>query len=108
SRLARARVISLALDKLNETGMHVERRDHQFFQARIAGETRKRVENSGHLLDQLRFAAKQTPVGVNAGGARVIIARPEMHIMPESIGIAPDDEQRFAVGLQPYHTVNDV
>ena len=108
SRFARARVISLALDQLDETAVHVERCDHQFLQARITGETRKRVENSCHLLGQLRFAAKQTPVGVNAGSARVIIACAEMDIMPKSIGIAPDDEQCFAVRLQPNHTIDDV
>jgi len=31
-----------------------------------------------------------------------------MTLMPKSIGIAPDDEQRFAVRLQPDHTIDNV
>ena len=38
----------------------------------------------------------------------MIIACPEMDIMPESIGIAPDDKQRFAVRFQPDHAIDDV
>ena len=88
--------------------MHVERGDHQFFQTGITGKTGQRVKHGRHFLRQLWFAGKQTEVCVNTGGARVIIPCPEMDIMPESIGIAPDDKQRFAVRFQPNYAIDDV
>ena len=56
----------------------------------------------------LRIARQQTEVGVDARGARVIIAGAEMDVTPEPIGIAPNDEQRFAMRLQSDHAVDDV
>ena len=88
--------------------MHVERRHHQFFQAGITSQACERVEHGCHFLGQLRFAGEQTEVGINAGSTRVIIARAEMDIVPEAIGVAPDDEERFAMCLQADHTVDDV
>ena len=38
----------------------------------------------------------------------MIIASPQMDVMSKPIGIAPDDEQHFAVRLQTDHTVDDV
>ena len=38
----------------------------------------------------------------------MIIAGAEMDILPEAIGIAPDDEQRFAVRFQSDHAVDDM
>src|SRR5207247_8914697 len=105
---ASARVISLPLDKLNKTAVHIERRDHQFLQAGIASETGKGVKHSRHFLGQLRLAREQAEVRINACGAWMVIACPEMDIVPESICIAPDNEHRFAVRLQTDHTVNDV
>ena len=46
-------LIALALDQLDEPAVHVERRDHQFFQTGITGKTGKRVENGRHFLGQL-------------------------------------------------------
>ena len=74
----------------------------------ITGEAGQRVEDDRDLLGDLRIAGEQTEVGVNARGARVIIAGAEMHIMPEPIGIAADDEQRLAMCLQTDHAINDM
>src|SRR5215813_12008628 len=43
--LACQRVVALPLDQFDKAAMHVERRDHQFFQSRITGEAGKRIEN---------------------------------------------------------------
>ena len=39
----------------DEPAVHVERRDHQFFQAGITGKTGERVEHGRHFLRQLRI-----------------------------------------------------
>ena len=54
------------------------------------------------------LVVSKAEVGVNARGARMIIARAEMHVLAEPIGIAPDDEQRFAVRFQSDHAVDDM
>src|SRR6266480_1313253 len=38
----------------------------------------------------------------------VIIARAEMDILPEAIGIASYHQQRFAVRFQPHHAIDDM
>src|SRR5262249_20718962 len=38
----------------------------------------------------------------------MIVAGAEMDIAPDLIGVAPDDEQRFAMRFQSYDPVNDV
>src|SRR5262249_29716399 len=37
--LACPRVVALTLDQFDQSAMHIERRDHQFFQAGVASET---------------------------------------------------------------------
>src|SRR5437667_3785679 len=99
-------VVALALDQCNESAMHVERRDHQFFQARIASKAGESIENSCHFLAQLRLAREQTEVGVNSRCARMIVACAELDVAPELVGIAANDEQRFAMRLQTDYAVD--
>ena len=54
------------------------------------------------------LVVKQAEVGVNAGGARMVIARAEVDVLPEPIGVAPDDEERLAMRLQADDAVNDM
>ena len=107
-RFSGERVIALALDQTDQARLHVERRDHQFFQPGITGQAGQRVENAGHFVGQLRLGREKTEIGVSAGGARMIIAGAEMHVMTKPIGIAPDDQQRFAMRLQSDDAVDDV
>ena len=102
------RVVALAFDQADQALVQIERRDEQFFHARITGEPGEGVEDDRDFLGDLRIGREQTEVGVDARGARMIIAGAEMHIMPEPIGIAPDDEERFAMRLQTDHAVNDM
>ena len=107
-RLACQRVVALPLDQFDEPTVHVERRDHQFFQSRITGEAGKRIENGRHFFAQLRFTGEQTEIGVNARGPRVIISRAEMDVTPELVGVTPNDQQRLAMRLETYHTIDHV
>ena len=90
-------MITLTLDQSDQALLHVEWRDHQLLQARITGETGQGVENDRDLFGQLRIAAQQTEVGINARRALMIIAGAEMNVTPDLVGIAPDDEQQFAM-----------
>ena len=86
--------------------MHVERCDHQFFQARITGEPGKRVEDGCYFFAQLRFTGEQAEVGVNARRSRVIISGREMDVAPEFVGVPPNDQQRLAMCFETHHTID--
>src|SRR6266705_2733265 len=100
--------LELALDQSDQPAMHVERRDHQFFQARITSEAGESVENSCHLAGQFRFAREQTEIGVNARGTGMIIPSAELDVAPELVRIAANDEQRLAMRLQTNYTIDHV
>ena len=107
-RFSGERVISLALDAFDEPALHVKRRDHQFFQAGITSKTGERVKHGCHFLGQLGFAGEQAEIGINARRPRMIIPRSEMDIMTESVRIASDDEQHFAMRFQADHAIDHV
>ena len=101
-------MIALALDQADQPALQIERRDQQFFHARVAGQTGQRVEDDRHFLGQFRRGREEAEIGVNARGARMIIAGAEMDILAEPVGIAPNDQERLAVRLQSDHAVDDM
>ena len=101
-------MIAFAFDQSDEALAQVEWRDEQFFHTRITGQTGQRVENDRDFFGDFRIRREQTEIGVDARGARMIIAGAQMHVMAQMIGIAPHDEERFAVRLQTNHAVNDM
>ena len=108
SRFACSGVVTLALNQSDETAVHIKRRDHQFFQSWITGQASERIEDDCHFLRQFRFAGEQTKVGVNARGARVIVASAEVHVAPELVCIAANDQQRLAMRFEADHSIDDV
>ena len=60
------------------------------------------------LFGDFRLRREQAEVGVNAGGSRMIISGAEVDVLPEPVGIAPNDEQRFAMRFQTNDAVNDM
>ena len=101
-------MVAFAFDHSDDAFLQIKRRDQQFFQAGITGEAGEGVEDDRDFLGDLRVGREQTEVGVNARGARMVIARAEMHILPEPIGIAADDEERFAMCFQADDAINDM
>ena len=80
-----------------------------FFKPGISGQAGQGIENDGDFLGQLAGSlVSKTEVGVNPRGARMVIAGAEMDVLPQPIGIAPNDEERFAMRFQSDHAVNDV
>ena len=92
-------VIPFALDQSDQPLAQIERRDQQFFHSRITGQAGERVENDRDFFGDFWIRREQTEIGVDARGARMIIAGAQMHVMAQTIGIAPHDEERFAVRL---------
>ena len=101
-------MVAFAFDQSDEALAQIEWRDQQFFHARITGQTGERVEDDRDFLGDFRIRREQTEVGVDARGARMIIAGAEMDVVTEMIGIAAHDEERFAVRLQTDDAVNDM
>ena len=93
------RVIAFAFDLSDQSLLQIEWRDQQLFQAGITGQARERVENDRHFFRDFRSGGQQAEVGINASGARMVIARAEMDVLAEPIGIASHHEQRLAVCL---------
>ena len=86
-----AREIALALDHFDQPLVEIERRDQQLFQTGITGQPGERVEDDRDLLGQLRRGREEAEVGVNARGFRMVIAGAEMDVLPQPIGVAPND-----------------
>ena len=101
-------VVAFPFDQRDQPLAQVEGRDHEFFHARITGQTGEGVENHRDLFGYLRIGREQTEVGINARGAVMIIAGAEMNVLAQTIGIAADDEQGLAMRLQSDHAVNDM
>ena len=79
-------VIAFAFDHSDEAVLQVEGRDEQFFQAGITGQAGEGVEDDRDFLGDFRIGREQAEVGVNARGARMVIARAEVDILPEPVG----------------------
>ena len=69
-----------------------------------------------HLVDvgaDLRVRGQQPEIGVQARGARVVVAGAQMGIalqprLPGRISLAPQQQRQLGVGLQPEHAVDDL
>ena len=101
-------MIALALNQSDQTAVHIKRRDDYFFQSWITGQAGEGIEDDRYFLRQFRFAREKTKVGVNARGARMIIARAEVNVVPELVCVAANDQQRFAMRFQADHAIDDV
>ena len=98
----------LPVHQSEEPLLQVERRDHQFFQAGIIGQTGERVEDNADFLSHFRVARQETEVRIRASCPRMIIASAEMDVVPQAIAVPPDNEERLAMRLQSDDAINDV
>jgi hypothetical protein len=74
-----------------------------------------RLAQAGELLEYLADVARdflvgrhQAEVGVEAGGARVVVAGAEVGVALEAAFLAAHDEQRLGVGLVADDAIHDV
>ena len=88
--------------------MHVLRRRHEARVARPAREARQRVEEARRVLAELRAAGHEPEVRVDARRRLVVVAGAEVHVTPDLVLLAPDDERDLAVRLQADDAVDHV
>src|SRR4051794_9558605 len=99
----------LALDAFEEGGleMHRSRNELAEFPTRsVAGG--EIVEELAHVFANLRVTREQSDIGVQSSRDRVIIARTEMHVAPQTVVISAHNEQRLAMCLEAKYAIADV
>jgi hypothetical protein len=100
--------LGLGLDAGDDVRLQRERRLPQVLQ-------RARLAQAGELLEDLAdvtgdflVGGHQAEVGVEAGGARVVVAGAEVGVALEAAFLAADDEQGLGVGLVADDAVDDM
>ena len=97
-----------AIDEADELIGHVKRGDQERLVALGFGVCGEVVEDRLDGLGQLRARGEQADVGVEAGGDRVVVAGAEVDIAAhDAVGIAADEQRKFAVGLLAEDAVGD-
>ena len=97
--LAGGGMVSLPFDHSDEPFFQIEWSNQKLFQARVTGQSRERVEDNRDFLGDFRIGREEAEICVNARGPRMIIAGAEMDILPEPVGIPPNDQECLAVCL---------
>ena len=83
-----------------ETLAHVDRRDEQLAVIaleRTAGEV---VEEVDHVVGDLRVAGEQAEIGVELGGAGVVVAGADVAVGAYAVGLVADDHRDLGVRLE--------
>ena len=101
-------MVDLAVDELEEPRAQAVRRDEQPPERPLARQAGQDVEQVRDVGAELRPAAQQPEVGVQAGGPRVVVAGPDVDVAPQAGALAPDDQAHLRVRLEPDEPVDDV
>ena len=84
------------------------RRDEQAPERPLARQPGQDVEQVGDVGADLRPAGQQAEVDVLPGRPRVVVAGPDVDVAAKPGALAPDDERRLGVRLEPDQPVHDV
>ena len=101
-------VADLAIDELEEPRAQAVRRDEQPTERPLARQPGQVVEQVRDVGPELRPTGQQPEVDVLPGGLGVVVARPDVDVAAQPGALAPDDERRLRVGLEPDQAVHDV
>ena len=107
-RAAGAGVRRLAPDPFEDGAVHVLRRRHEARVARLAREARQGVEEVRRVLAELRAARHEAEIRVDARRRFVVVAGAEVHVAPDLVLLAADDERDLAVRLEADDAVDHV
>jgi hypothetical protein len=66
------------------------------------------VEQLGEVAPISRIAGEQAQVGIQPGGAGVVVAGADVRVAAQAVVVAADHQDHLAVGLQAHHPVGDV
>ena len=75
---------------------------------RRVGITGQDVEQLRDIRSDLLIAGEESEVAVDTSGHRVVVPGSRVHISPDTSGFPADDQQQFAVSLEPGESVDDV
>ena len=73
--------------------------------AGVAGQV---VEHLGDVVADLGVGGEEAEVGVDPGRLRVVVAGPDVDVVPHAVALAAGDEDALDVGLQAGDPVDDV
>ena len=103
-----ARVLGLARDLGEHHLVHAEGRLHQAVKLRGLREAGELQEQLVHVMADLVVAGEQPVVGVQARGARMVVAGAQVAVAADAAGLAAHDQRELGVGLVAHHPVHDV
>ncbi|MCY1229563.1 hypothetical protein D9M72_419320 [compost metagenome] len=100
---------------VDQVALHGEGRLPQVVQPDGAGGAGQQLEHVVHVFADLLVGRQQAEVGVEAGGARMVVAGAEVGVAPQldllglgAGGLAPHDQQHLGVALVADHAVDHV
>ena len=101
-------VADLALDEVEEPRAQAVRRDEQPPERPLARQPGQVVEQVRDVRPELRPAGQQAEVDIQPRRLRVVVAGPDVDVAAQPGALAPDDERRLRVRLEPDQPVHDV
>ena len=104
----RQRMRRLAIDHPQHPLPHVRRRHQQPAVLRATRIPRERVEQVADVRADRLVAGEEPDVRVDARGAGVVVARPDVHIAPDAVMLLADHERRLGVRLEAGETIDHV
>jgi hypothetical protein len=105
-RLAFLRELGLALDVFKHGLMQGEGRLQELFELPWSSQGRKLLEYLVYVFAYSRVTDEQAVIGVEAGGAGMIVARPKVHVAAQLLIFPPYHQDHLGMGLVPHYTVN--
>lgn len=66
------------------------------------------LEEVSHILPQFIPAAQQSKVGVDGGGAGVVVTGADVHVAAQAVIVLTDDHDALAVSLETHKAVRHV
>ena len=95
-------------DLLDQPLAQRERRHQQLAELRRTTEPRQVVEQVGDVGGDLLVGGEEAEILVGAGRDGVVVAGAEVDVPAQPSRLAPDDERRLRVDLEPGEAVDDV
>ena len=103
-----ARGVRLGVDGGEEARTQVERRDQQPLRGEGRGVAGQHVEHAGHFGGEAGIRGQQSHVLVGAGGGGVVIARPDVDVLPQHAALAAHHEAELGMRLQAGQAMHHV
>ena len=85
-----------------------ERGDDEFFGSLKVADSGEEIEEIGGVFAEVRMGGKEREIGIEFGGAGVVVAGAEVDIAAEAIFVAANHEGDFAMDLVVDDSVDDV